>query len=122
VVPTYFLTLTRSVPAPYMSVEDLDEVDAEDYVRAVYANDGSTWTLSLDTLANAQEVTWPVAAADWGDVTGWALLDTPDVGTGRILYGGDLATTWTITADTQPIMEPGQLSVSISVSDWALEA
>lgn len=118
--PNYYVTLTRSVPAPYMEPDDLDEIDAADYVRAQYPNDGSTWDFSVDTLANAMEVAWSVAGEDWGDVRGWALLDSPL--DGRILYGGDLGTTWTIEAGTQPVMEPGQLAVAISISDWALEA
>jgi len=115
----YWLTLTRSVPAPFLSTEELDEIDAPDYARAPIAADGLSWAASGTTVANTVEVLWGVPGADWGDVQGWALLDSPQGGS--VLYGGDLGITWTIGAGMQPVMAPGQLNLSITVSSWALE-
>lgn len=118
----YFVALTRTIPAPFMNAADLTEpTEISEYARAQLVNDGTAWTQSVETLSNSSEVDWPVASVDWGDFQGWALLDVPAVGAGNLLYGGDLGGTVTVTAGVQPIMAAGQLTISLAVSDWALE-
>jgi hypothetical protein len=118
----YWVALTHTIPAPYQNAADLSEpVEITEYARAHITNDGNAWTRSVETLSNLVEVAWPVASVAWGDFLGWAILDTEAVGTGRVLYGGDLGTTITVTSGVQPVMAVGQLSISLSISDWALE-
>lgn len=118
VVDGYWVALTQGVPAPYMTSDEIGEPDAPDYARAYIPADG-TWVVSGDSISNSAEILWPIAETDWGDVSGWALLDAQDGG--RVLYGGDLGIVWTIEADLQPVMAPGQLSITITVAQWSQE-
>lgn len=117
VVDNYYVALTRGVPSPLMENDELGEIDADDYARAQIPADGQYWHLSLNTLSNTLEVSFPVPESDWGDVKGWVLLDDPDAG--RVLFGGSLGVTWTILAGYQAVLSVGMLTFTIEVATWS---
>lgn len=57
----------------------------------------------VGTIKNSAQVTFPVATADWGDVTGFAIMD--NVAGGNMLY-------WSAFAATKTILSGDQLKVA----------
>ena len=54
-------------------------------------NFAANWTLSAyNEAVNAVDILWPVVAADWGVLTAFGILDSPDIGSGRLLVCGTL--------------------------------
>lgn len=60
------------------------EVSGNNYARASYANNNTTWTVaSGGSKSNAVQIIFPTATGSWGTVTHWAIFD----GSTMLLYG-----------------------------------
>jgi len=65
-------------------------------------------------VANAADITFPLAEASWGDVTHWAVCDAAT--SGNVLARGEFDGTKTVSAGIAPKIYAGDIWISISAS------
>src|SRR6185369_11862613 len=85
----YFGLSTTAISTPATGAT-FTEVAGGGYSRASYGNTGSDWTLSTDDMLNTNQITWPVASANWGTIQA--------VGVFTASSGGSLIVAANITA------------------------
>ncbi len=85
------------------------------YARQVLAPADANWTFTYTngsgTVANGSTITFPVATADWGWVSGVAICDSGVYGAGHYIAGGALAVPKLIGAGDQFKMNAGDLAL-----------
>jgi hypothetical protein len=69
------------------------------------------WTITGGVVTNAENITFPIATADWDAVEYIAILDDATWGTGNLLFFGGLDKTRRIHETEQLIIEIGSLIV-----------
>lgn len=84
------------------------EVTGGDYTRGTVAYSVST----AQTTANVATVTFPVASAGWGTVSGWAITDA--LTSGSQLFFGSFSTAKVINTGNQFIVGTGQSVFTLS--------
>lgn len=111
---SFYLALVRQIaPTPYMSGAELDEPDTSDYNRVEIANDGLNWAnaSSPQTVSNLLDVSFVLAASDWGECRFWALCNAPTGGFNYLV--GDLETPILVAAGDTVAVSDGDLGVSL---------
>jgi len=114
-VDRYYLALSAVVPTVHNSAEDLEEPQAADYAR-LPGTAAIDWMAYGGAVFNDVDLTF-TATSDWGQVRGWALLDSP--AGGRVLFAGFFAEPVELVAGAVTYPR-GSLAVAMSVMDWAI--
>lgn len=112
--PSFFLALIRdNAPTLYISGSELDEPDNEDYVRMEIPNDGFTWNNSSEPQIAVCDidVMYMQASSDWGELMYWALTDSANGG--NCYFVGDLEEPLTVLTGDTPMIDAGELNVSL---------
>lgn len=118
-VPNYYVALTTRIPSPQEYWDEIGEVVSDSYDRSIIPAEAGFWELSGVAVSNQMELSFPLATESWGDIWGWALLDDPL--RGNVLFGGHLATAWTVEEGWQAVIGAGMISFALPVSNWGVE-
>lgn len=114
-IPTnFYLALIREIaPTPYVSGSELDEPDNAEYARVAIPNIPFNWSnaSSPQEVANTEDVEFPTAVTDWGDIRYWALCNASVDGFNFLI--GDLETPVQIMAGDSAVFKEGDLSVEL---------
>lgn len=102
-VPTVYLALYTVSPT---GSGGGTEVTGGSYVRQVVAFN----TATAGSSANGSPVSFPIAAANWGTVVAFAVLDA--IVGGNMLYYGTLSAPRTIMTNDQMVFPTGQLLIT----------
>lgn len=111
---SFYLALVRTIPPdPYMSGSELDEPDADDYVRMEITNDIANWSNDSQPqeVMNAAPVQFITATNDWGQINYWALCDSVEGGNNMIV--GNLELPVVIVSGDAAMIDVGDISVSL---------
>lgn len=92
-----FIALTNRPLQDYedKDLSQLEVSNAGGYARVISIPTGTTWTEPVGTgsiVRNLIALTFPDATADWGMVSGMAIVDNVTWGTGNVLVKGSLTT------------------------------
>jgi hypothetical protein len=117
-VPNYFLALCTAMPDLGDDGSSIIEVGfGLGYSRLQVPNSQAMWLPSgYHEAVNAVDLVWPVVpdGIDWGLILACAVCDTPDIGTGRLLfYTGIIPATQPAPGVMLRLMA-GQLGVGIT--------
>ena len=117
--PTEFLpianlqvALCRSAPAANAAVSQLLEPSTLDgYARVNYSTGAGKWApTGFAEFYNVDEIVFGAAAADWGWISGFALLDPL---AGQCVVVGSLSTPFVATLGAIPKLEAGAISLGL---------
>lgn len=87
------------------------EVTGGSYAR--FATSGATWnSASAGSISNAADITFVTATANWGTITGVALLDAATVG--NFIWWGDLTATKVVNSGDVFKFLAGQLVLTLT--------
>lgn len=96
---TIAVALTSTVPAETQTGATIPELaNAGSYARVVVGRGDSAWNFITQSTGesglvdNASAVTFPTATANWGMVSGVAILDSGVYGAGNLLFHAALTT------------------------------
>jgi hypothetical protein len=113
---TYYLGLCATLPELGDDGATITEPDVTTgYARAPVPNNDANWNASgYYEVFNAQQIFWPTVpeASGWGELTAFALLDVPDLLSGRLLLCGSLNPPLSPIPFTQVVVQPDQLVIS----------
>jgi hypothetical protein len=96
-MPTVYVALYTGVPTEAGGVS---EIIGGGYAR-VQATFGAATGGSIN---NNQNIVFPAATANWGEIVGVGLVDSPTVGTGNVLWHGTLDIKRTILSGDQFVL------------------
>jgi hypothetical protein len=86
-MPTAYVALYTAIPS---DTGGGTEVTGGAYAR--YTTSGATWNAAASgSISNAVDITFPTATANWGTITGVAILDAAT--SGNFIWWGDLSAT-----------------------------
>lgn len=89
--------------------------NAGSYARQELAPLNANWTFAYvngsGNITNASTITFPVATADWGWISGVAICDSGVYGAGKVVLGGALQVPKLIGNGDQFKMNPGDISL-----------
>lgn len=89
------------------------ELQENGYARVAVANNNTSWPVaSNQQKVNGITITFPAATANWLEVLSFYILDSLAVGTGNILYGGDLVVPRMIEAGDTASFGAGSIIVT----------
>lgn len=106
---TVYLALYTTSPASPDGLSGVEVANAGAYARQSIAFDAA----SAGTSSNTAEVVFPTATANWGTVTGFALLDSGTYAAGNMLYYGNWAASKTISTNDIFRLPAGNLDISL---------
>lgn len=92
----------------------ITEVSGGSYARVQIDPGSSNWTATSGTdgiTGNASTLTYPIATADWGDVSHIALCDASSGG--NLLFHGALSATRTVSNGDVVSFNAGSLAVTV---------
>ena len=72
-------------------------------------------------ITNTTEIHFLEAREAWGTLNYWAILDSPNINTGNVLFAGELKKPLTPTANSIPIVRAGQLHIFIPTQYYVAE-
>jgi hypothetical protein len=118
-VPTTYLALFTNVGEGGGTSSNLEAGTLTDEVD--YANVGvnySRYQIYFDlattgTTQNSSTVTFDPATASWGTITHIAIMDSDTIGTGNVLFWGEVTTAKTIDIADQFQVSAGNLTITI---------
>lgn len=109
---TYYVALVCTVPPGYtIGGEELDEPDYPEYDRGLLVNDSASWDVTGTLMTTLQEVTFPTALNEWGQVNYLALCDQPRKVGGRVLFCGALDAPLYVESGDQVFFGPGEIGL-----------
>jgi hypothetical protein len=89
-MPTAYIALYTATPS---DTGGGTEVTGGSYAR--FTTSGATWNSAASgSISNAVDITFPTATANWGTITGVAILDASTAG--NFIWWGDLSATKTV--------------------------
>lgn len=115
--PTFYMALIKDIaPNPYVSASEIIEPDPiASYERAEVPNDLAMWgdvgSSQLQRVSNILEIAFPLPSADWGQISHWALCDSP-IG-GNIAFYGNFSTKPYVAAGDPVIIDPELLIIEL---------
>lgn len=112
--PSFWLALVRDVaPTPYLSGSELDEPDADEYIRAEVPNDNIYWNNDgqIQVVSCEEDITFVTAVEDWGTIRYWALCNASE--DGYVYFVGDFEDFEVVEAGDTVEVAAGNLSISI---------
>ena len=87
-------TAAYSDAATGASMNEVPTAGSTGYLRVTLTNNATNWPAATGTnpatKANGVAIIFPTATASWGTVNSFYICDAATVGTGNVLYGGDL--------------------------------
>lgn len=105
----YMALLTADV-VPASTGSTLTEPSGGGYARVLYERTDTNWDdASGGQAANAADIQFPTATADWGICTHWAYV-TADTG-GTVIVAGRLIKGLNVVAGKAPLVEAGRAVV-----------
>lgn len=112
--PTVAVGLCIGDPTEAGTGADCNEVaDTNGYARV--ATDAADWTASVGgEIDNANILTFPEASGNWGEITHYALFDSPVYGEGNMLIYDELNLAKTIIAEEIVRFSVGQLKLALT--------
>jgi hypothetical protein len=115
-LPNYFVALCQRLPQISDAGTTLAEPGPSNgYQRVMLPNYATSWTLSgYNEAVNAIDLVWPTVTDDWGKLTSFAITDSQEVGTGRLLISGLLSPPLQPQLLTQLRVRAGQLVINAS--------
>jgi len=117
-VDTYYVALiTGSRPGLTTHGVELEEPAFADYSRAQIAADSSGWDVDQGVLTNTLEIPFPIPTSLWGVVSYWAITDSAETGSGRVLWAGD-CDNFTVNVAEQIFLPQGSLSLQMDLDSW----
>ena len=80
------------------------------YGRVAVTNDDTKWTVTDNVVENAADITFATAAADWGTINQFAILDATTGG--NILFWSTLAVSKTVTTGDTVRFNAGDITIT----------
>lgn len=111
---SFYLALIRTTPPTlYINGSEIDEPPAGGYARAEIVNDVGYWSDNgqLNIVINSQDVVFPTATDDWGNIGYWALTNAPSEG--NIYAVGDMEEVDSVIAGDVATVLAGDISFSL---------
>lgn len=81
------------------------------YAR-VSCDAGTAWTVSGNSVTNANDLTWPTATGTWGTIVGIAICDSATYDAGNVIAHGTLAANKDIASGDTLVIKAGQLTIT----------
>lgn len=117
-VDTYYVALiTGRRPGLTTHGVELEEPAFADYSRAMIEASSGAWDVDQGVAANTLEIPFPVPSSEWGIVSYWAVTDSSEAGSGRVLWAGDVDS-FTVAIGEQIFLPPGALSLQMDLDSW----
>lgn len=108
-----YLALSTKDITETMDGSDLTEPGGG-YVRRTVAMGNTSWADATNGFCvTTVDIVYPVATANWGMVTSWALCTTSGVGTGEIVFYSPFNEPYNIFTHQQITIEAGALGVGL---------
>lgn len=107
-MPTVYIALYTATPS---DTGGGTEVTGGSYVR--YTTSGATWNSAASgSISNSVDIVFATASANWGTITGVALLDA--VSAGNFIWWGDLSATKVVNSGDVFKFLAGQLVATLT--------
>ena len=110
-VGTYYLSLHMSDPGED-GTQTTNEANYTGYGRAAVTRDTSGWIVTNATVQNATVVDFPTSVGGSSVVTHFG-IGTDVIGSGTLLFSGPLATSLSVTNNTTPSFNAGNLTITV---------
>lgn len=105
-----YIALFTADPTDTGSVAN--ECDYTGYARKAVARSGSEWTVTDDTVENANAITFDQCTAGSNTVTHFGIMKAGTASVADMIYGGALSASRSVTAGYTPTFAAGDLTVT----------
>jgi hypothetical protein len=113
------LALCRNVPSESQTGATIPEVsNAGAYARLPIAQNNSNWVEYTQVATsgfseNVSDLLFTTASADWGMVSGWAIVDSASYGTGNVWMCSSFPTARDIKSGDAVVIRAGSLDIYV---------